>query len=86
MTGLTDLAASWEIVILLTSLTVSSSPASPALETLHTVTSLTVEAGAELTPGGPAIALTRCKYYQSHHTMAPITDSQHLLEPVNQAV
>ena len=62
LTGL-SLRASREEVILLTSLTVSPSPASPALETLHPVTSLAVQTGAELTAGGPAIALTRCKYY-----------------------
>ena len=72
VTGLADLTVRLEEVILPTSLTVSPGPASPALQTLHTVTSLAVQGRAELTPAGPAIALTRCKYIRSAHTFIRI--------------
>ena len=64
VTRLAGLSLAGEEVLLLTSLTVRPCPASPALETLHPVTSLPVQAGAELTPAGPAVALTGCKYDQ----------------------
>ena len=85
VTGLAGLALARQEVLLLTSLTVSPGPASPALQALHPVASLPVEAGAELAPAGPAIALTGCKYHQVS-SLSANTSTSHLLEPVNQAV